>query len=389
MRVAIVYRLDSPGGVQSCIISLIRGLNQKGIVPDILWDEEPNWDLLKNVEIKAAYRPVHFVIPSVRIDRLPTSIRYIAWLANTIQGDRFQKDYDFFYIFYNGFLTSQGMHHIRYLPGPPLLPQLEGSSPGLRGVPSRFFRWVYKRVLYKVRPVYEVHPNGRYVTISYYTAELFEEAHNIRLPIIHPPIDLKGHSFDFGDLVSRDTLTFFSRIIPYKRPEMVLKLASRYPNMRCLIMGGVPEHRLPYFQDLKELARELLISGVVFLANPSDEQAKAELARTRYYVFPAINEHFGMTTAEAIASGAVPFVHDSGGQKEIVPYSALRFTDQNFLHKFDALVHLPLTSLNEIRKMLYPHIQQYSEEIFIAKMLAFLDSEYAPDTQRLIAQSLP
>ncbi len=37
-KVAIVYRLDMPGGVQSCVFSLIKGLNSMDIIPDILWD---------------------------------------------------------------------------------------------------------------------------------------------------------------------------------------------------------------------------------------------------------------------------------------------------------------------------------------------------------------
>ena len=41
-RVGIVYRMDHPGGVQSVALALIRGLNQAGIKPDIIWDLPPN-----------------------------------------------------------------------------------------------------------------------------------------------------------------------------------------------------------------------------------------------------------------------------------------------------------------------------------------------------------
>jgi glycosyltransferase involved in cell wall biosynthesis len=80
-----------------------------------------------------------------------------------------------------------------------------------------------------------------------------------------------------------------------------------------------------------------------------------------------------MTTAEAIASGSIPFVHNSGGQREIVPDERLRFTDEEYFAKFQALLDLPEAELNQIRQRLSEHIRQYSEEIFIDRMLAYLD----------------
>jgi len=375
MNIALVYRLDSPGGVQSCCFSLIKGLNREGIIPDIIWDVEPDWSLLEEIGVEANFRFIRFTIPTPFIEKLPNSLRYSAWVANTINGNQYLDDYDFFYIFYNGFLINHDTPHVRYLPGPPLLPQLETSSPGLRGIPSRINKRLYKHLLKHFLPVYEFHNNDNYVIISQYTSDLFKEAHGVELPIIYPPINLSNHSFDFKDLPNRNSITFFSRIIDYKRPEFVLKLAQEYQDLRCVIMGGVPSYRQSYFQDLQDQAKKLGIKNSVFLANPSNQRVKDELSRTLYYIFPGINEHFGMTTTEAIASGAIPYVHDSGGQTEIVIDPRLRFTDMDFMRKFDTLIRLPAEELNSIRKTLLEHIQQYSDEIFISKMLSYLSSD--------------
>ncbi|MBM2846441.1 MAG: hypothetical protein HW407_1753, partial [Bacteroidetes bacterium] len=101
---------------------------------------------------------------------------------------------------------------------------------------------------------------------------------------------------------------------------------------------------------------------------PSDKQVREELARAKFDIVPAINEHFGMATPEAIASGAIPFVHDSGGQIEIVIDERLRFSDSDLHDKFDALIKLPDAELAHIRKKLVAHVQQYSEEAFWVKM---------------------
>lgn len=375
MKVAIVHQVTTPGGVQSCIIALIRGLNRRGIVPDTVWDVEPNWALLQNSGVQAGYRPIRFPIPTRIVNRLPGSLHYLTKAINTINGNERCGDYDFFYIFDNAFLVPEGFPHLRYLSGPPLLPQLVQDRKGLRGWPARSSRWLYQRALRNSHPAYEYHQKSRYVINSQYTARLFEEAHQVRLPVVYPPINLSGRSFAMGDLSTRDTVTFFSRVVSDKRPEKVIELASKFPAMRCVIMGSVPRNRQSYFDALKKSAVEMGRPDIEFLPTPSNEVVRTVLARTRYYVFPAINEHFGMTTPEAIASGAIPFVHDSGGQREIVPDPRLRFIDENFFAKFEELSCISDSELNLIRKALNAHVQQYSEEVYIDKMLSYLIDE--------------
>lgn len=375
-----------PGGVQSCVFSLIKGLNRMDIIPDILWDCEPNWSLMQEQGGRAAYRKVRFRVPQRIIDKMPNTLRYLAHICNVIDGRKFCEEYDFFFIFYNGFVVSSDMPHLYYLSGPPLLPQFETNSQGIKGLPSRFFRLLYKKALHRISPVYDYHRELRYVINSQYTAGLFQDAHGVRLPVVYPPINLSGRDFVDDDLPKRDSITFFSRIVDYKRPEMVLDLASRHRQFRCVIMGAVSPIRRPYFERLREYADECRIQNVVFLDNPSSARVRDELARTRFYVFPGINEHFGMTTPEAIASGAIPFVHDSGGQREIVNNPELRFVDQTFFDRFEFLLKRTDAELKEARTALNMHVQKFSEANYIKAMLAYLfcDASGETDTEKRV-----
>ncbi len=146
-RVAVVYMLTHPGGVQSCALALIRGLNERGIVPDVLWDEEPSHSLLEGASAKAGFVPLRFRIPHRFIVRLPDSLRYLAWIANVVRGEMYRERYDCFYSFYNGFLVPKGVPHVYYLSGPPLLPQLLMAPPGLRGMPMKCLQALYRSVL--------------------------------------------------------------------------------------------------------------------------------------------------------------------------------------------------------------------------------------------------
>ncbi len=374
MKVGIVVRLTEPGGVQSVALSLARGLNGKGIVPDILWDLPPSAPLVASWGVNVGFRRVKFPVPTLRIDRMFLSLRYLAYLVNAVDGERFRGQYDFVYTVNQVFVFPADFPHLYYLSGPPLLPQLESPPPGVKGVPLAVFKWVYRTFWRRYRPIYDYQPGSDFVINSGYTARLFKEAHGVDLPVVHPPIDLSGRSFDDGDLSRRDSLVFFSRIVAYKRPEMVMDLAGRHRDLRCVIMGGVQPHRRPYYEGLKAKSREAGLD-IVFLDNPSDQRVREELSRAKFYVFPAVNEHFGMTTPEAIASGAIPFVHDSGGQPEIVNDERLRFADPEFFEKFRRLAESPEQELRSIRQRLVAHMSDFSEEAFLSKMLPYLEGK--------------
>ena len=366
-RVAVICMLIEPGGVQSCALALIRGLNARGIVPDVLWDQQPSRSLLKEASAKAGFRRLPFRVPHRVIVRLPNTLRYLAWVPNVLDGETYRARYDCFFSFYNGFLVPKDIPHVYYLSGPPLLPQLQLTPRGVRGWPLRCSRSAYKSILRRKWPAYEYHRGCNYVINSNYTAGLFRETHGVSLPVVYPPLELSNRTFAPDDLTRRDSLLFFSRIVDYKRPEMVLALAQRHPQLRCVIMGGVSPNRRSYFDSLRS-RYQLNGNQVVFYANPSADIIRAELGRARFYVFPAINEHFGMTTPEAIASGAVPFVHDSGGQKEIVPDPALRFMDREFFPKFNTLLASSIADLNSFRDRLNRHMRTFSEELFTSRL---------------------
>ena len=372
LRVAIVYRMDHPGGVQSVALACIRGLNKLGIVPDILWDIPPNEKILTDANCKANFEKLNFRVSTAFIDRMPNSIRYLLWIFNCIKEKELNKRYDFYYIFFNGFLISSQVSHLRYLSGSPLLPQLKNPPSGWRGLPIKIFEWLYNHLLNKSYPIYEYHRDNYYVINSKYTAELFEEAHKYMLPVIYPPINIRDRVYEKGDLKNRGLITFFSRIVDYKRPDLILDLAEKYPQHKFLIMGAVPSHRIPFLDSLKSDALSRKIYNIDFLPNPSDEEVRSILSKTKIYIFPAKNEHFGMTTVEAIASGAIPFVHNSGGQKEIVNLENLRFNYDQISEKFDLLINKKTFELEEIRDLLSKHIDQFTEDVSVGKMLSYL-----------------
>ncbi|MGZ2368728.1 glycosyltransferase family 4 protein [Ancylomarina sp. YFZ004] len=370
MKVAIIFDLTAAGGVQTCIWSLIKGLNRKGIKPVIFWHEAPNSELLNEAGVIADYTRLRLPIAPSFIKTLPNLFRYLLWPFNMIKISKIPIDYDYVYTFTANVLVDQNRPHLFYLCGPPLLPQLQPKT-----VRFKIAKLLYKYIIRPFYPAYEPQENANYVTISKFIAKLFEEAHDRKLEVVYPSNQLKIDNLLEDDFNLRGNITFFSRIVDYKRPEFLMKLAKQHPDLEFNIMGGVSENRIDYLDRLKKMASEQKLSNLSFYPNASLNEIDNILKKTLFYVFPAINEHFGITTVEAILKGCIPFVHNSGGQKEIVPFDSLRFNDEDFLRKFEDLLSLNNDNLIRLRNELDKHIFIFTEETYINQMLNICTDE--------------
>jgi len=370
MKIAIVYDLTELGGVQTCVFSLIKGLNRLGITPTLFWDEPPSKSNIDSMGLKLDYSYLKLPIKSARLKKLPATVRYMVEPFDMFKISRIPKEFDFVYAFMTFVRIDQNRPHLFYLSGPPLLPQLEPSD-----FKFRIGKAFYKIFLERFYPAYIPQKNANYVINSQYTAEMYLEAHKEKPEVVYPSNQLDFEEKTKFDSKERRYTTFFSRIMKYKRPEMLFELAAKNPEREFVIMGGVSPKREFYLNELKNEAKSKKLSNIRFVPNASNEEVEQILKQTLIYFFPAVNEHFGITTVEAILKGCVPLVHNSGGQIEIVPNQELRFDDNNFVEKYSRLISMPENQLEELMESLGRHIDRFSEAVYISKMLSFLNHD--------------
>lgn len=370
-KIGIVFRLDSYGGVESCVIALVRALNQRSIVPELIWDRPPQPAILSQVGIKVAYRHHQRVVASSIIDWLPNTLRYLPIAMNSIGTKKHSRIYDFIFSFVNWYLVDPRVPHTYYCSGPPLLPQLE---PKLRGARAWFRdaqRAFYTRWLRPTLPAYEYHRSSKYFINSKFTARLFKDAHGADLQVLYPPIPMPSVQSTRG--AERHGAVFFSRLVPYKRAELVLRLADSFPQTQFTLMGATTRKHRNYISHLRrEVATR---ANCALIENPDYPTVAATFLKHRFFIFPAIDEHFGMVTAEAIAAGLIPFVHDSGGQIEIVRDASLRFRDSEMQKRFAALQALSPDVLNSMHAECATQLRNFDAVIFQQQMLAAMDSQ--------------
>jgi glycosyltransferase involved in cell wall biosynthesis len=171
------------------------------------------------------------------------------------------------------------------------------------------------------------------VTISEYSAEWVQRRWRRSSEIVYPPCDDMGppetkqkiilHVGRFIADSDQDErhhkgqgllLTIFKQITDLQRAGWELHLT-----------GSVGDDKL-FADSLLQAANGL---PVVFHFNSSREQLRSLYRKAAIYwhatgygvdvnQYPGKQEHFGISTVEAMSAGAVPLVYASGGQKEIV-----------------------------------------------------------------------
>lgn len=155
------------------------------------------------------------------------------------------------------------------------------------------------------------------VTNSEWTAGVTEDIYGVTPEIVYPPVDTEGF-VDTPWTEREDGIVTIGRMLPYKNVRRTIAIVSelhdRGHDIHLHVAGPVPDTE--YTETVKsDAARHDFI-------HLEGEVSRDELVRListhKYGIHGTNHEHFGMVVAELAAGGAIPFVPDGGGQREIV-----------------------------------------------------------------------
>jgi len=85
-----------------------------------------------------------------------------------------------------------------------------------------------------------------------------------------------------------------------------------------------------YYERVRQRAYGLGVS-IDLLTNVEDSRLQALLSTSKFYIGSKKYEHFGLSVLEAAQAGCLTFVHDTGGQREIITPEILRYTNADEL----------------------------------------------------------
>ncbi len=208
-----------------------------------------------------------------------------------------------------GVLTKSGQLHICYCHTPiryawDLYHQYlkeSGLKTGLKGLMARLSlhyvrMWDYiaaNRVHY-------------FVANSNFTAERIKRIYGRDAVVIYPPVEVSA--FDLSPTAREDFYFTASRMVPYKKVDLIVEAFSKIPGKKLIIAGDGPD-----FRKIKSKAAR----NVEFLGYQTADMLRSYMQRAKAFVFAA-EEDFGIIPVEAQACGTPVIAYGRGGARETV-----------------------------------------------------------------------
>jgi len=178
--------------------------------------------------------------------------------------------------------------------------QESGLTKGIKG-------WLAKLLLHYIRIWDYRTANGvdQFIAISHFIARRIRKVYGRESTVICPPVDVERFSLHEA---KDDYYVTASRLVPYKRIDLIVEAFTRMPDKRLVVIGDGPE-----MAKIKELAGP----NIQLLGQQPFELLLHHLQRAKAFVFAA-EEDFGIAPLEAQACGTPVIAYGKGGAVETI-----------------------------------------------------------------------
>jgi glycosyltransferase involved in cell wall biosynthesis len=201
---------------------------------------------------------------------------------------------------------------------------------------------------------------------SAWIAERIRKSWRRESVVVHPPVDLEGFPFvaeKGGDYV------IASRMVPYKRVDLVAAAFRAMPDRRLVIAGDGPE-----MARVREAAGGA--PNIAFRGRVPQAELVTLLQTARAFVFAA-EEDFGIGMVEAQACGTPLIAYGRGGAADIVRdgETGVLFPVQTAESLTDAIRRFEATPIAP--EACRANAERFSREAFRERMLALVHASLA------------
>lgn len=172
------------------------------------------------------------------------------------------------------------------------------------GIRSMVVRWMLHRIrMWDVRTVAGV---DKYVANSMYIRRRIQKIYGRPAEVVYPPVDVDY--FTPSETARKEYYVTVSRLVPYKRVDLIIRAFNSTPSRELVIIGDGPERRY-----LKRLAK----SNVRMLGVVPPGTLRRYVSEAKAFVFAA-EEDFGIAPLESQSSGTPVIAYGHGGTRETV-----------------------------------------------------------------------
>jgi glycosyltransferase involved in cell wall biosynthesis len=202
---------------------------------------------------------------------------------------------------------------------------------------------------------------------SQFVARRIRKTYQREATVIYPPVDLANMTMCTQ---KDDFYVTASRMVPYKRIDLIVRTFSQTPERRLVVIGDGPE-----MKRIKAIASE----NVTILGHQPFDVLVDHLRRARAFVFAA-EEDFGISVVEAQACGTPVIAFGRGGALEsIIGLPLERPTGVFFGEQTPESLLAAISRFERNANLFDPracrrNAERFSSENFKAALMDFIDS---------------
>jgi glycosyltransferase involved in cell wall biosynthesis len=235
----------------------------------------------------------------------------------------------------------------------------------------RLYLWLFKHwVEQGINEIDRVFCNSNYTKEA--ILRLWK-SNSVKEPIvIYPPVNLDKFWCDKPLGRRKKQIVYVARFIPMKRHSIMKQLAIDLPEYEFISVGGLIDSEKAWFAQFSEK----IPKNYSLKPNLPGPDLLEILNESRVYTHLMEGEHFGIAPVEALASGCVTIVHNSGGMQEFISPEYRWTTYSDLKAKIVEAIDEPNSEVNwELkRKDLWLKIACLTPETFQQKIWAQIEN---------------
>jgi glycosyltransferase involved in cell wall biosynthesis len=175
------------------------------------------------------------------------------------------------------------------------------------GLDSRWLGWIVRYSLHRLR-LWDLRTSlgiDEFIAISEFIRRRIRRVYGRESVVIFPPVDVDAFTLETD---KADYYLTASRMVPYKRMDLIVEAFSATPERRLVVIGDGTEAKK---------IRKLAGPNIDLLGHQPLAVLREHLQRAKAFVFAA-EEDFGILPIEAQACGTPVIAYGKGGALETV-----------------------------------------------------------------------
>jgi glycosyltransferase involved in cell wall biosynthesis len=234
-----------------------------------------------------------------------------------------------------------------------------GLSSGIKGLFA-------KLILHYIRnwDISSLNRVDHFIANSDYVAKRIKKIYNRDSTVIYPPVDIEKFKLS----LNKDSFYLTaSRMVPYKRIDLIVEAFSQMPDKRLVVIGDGPD-----FNKIKAKSGE----NVELLGFQPSTTLIKYMQNAKAFVFAA-DEDFGITPVEAQACGTPVIALGKGGALETVidNKTGVFFKHANVTSIVQAVNYFESTSFDH--KLIRENAERFNKTRFEKELKEFIEKAYS------------